>query len=561
MERLKEGPLAPIWMAANYEKKLSKQQFLNTDIVTSTGLLNRPINPNSENITLRLSGQLLLGIVRIYSRKTKYLLDDVNDILYKLKNSFKLASGGVLLGSESSKNVNSQTSSHHNNFGSGHGNTLHNVNNMILQDQITSHDLLFQEDLDLKDSISELPATLFGQSQSRNQPDHSHDLDQSIEYGRYNQLDDDMGDNGADIDFDLNLDNNDDIDDLDASIEVGRNASNQTGGGPDFSLLDINDAYKEVNLGVDAPLETIDDYDNSNNNNSDPNTPPDLNEPETPPQTEIVLQGPAKPRKKLVGITEEGALKTNKRKLQVDTEQDLESGITIDELRRLQSLQLDENWREDSFTFQLSDKEKLQLIEELSEPAGFKKRKLWNLNSELSQICHKLSLQEQRAESNNQYDNNDDADGDSRNNLDDLSFEQDQSHAFDDLNFDLSIPELNDEPDNIEDNSITPRESDIASSTKTVADIIKNEHNQTTDFKTIVSKDSSSTERLPLGTSKRGNDNMLNMKKEASKCFFELLVLASHDCISIDQKEGPAVTDIGQDIHITAKDRLFSSFV
>jgi hypothetical protein len=38
-----------------------------------------------EVMALRLSGQLLLGVVRIYSRKAKYLLDDCNEALLKIK--------------------------------------------------------------------------------------------------------------------------------------------------------------------------------------------------------------------------------------------------------------------------------------------------------------------------------------------------------------------------------------------------------------------------------------------------------------------------------------------
>lgn len=38
-----------------------------------------------EIMALRLSGQLLLGVVRIYSRKAKYLLDDCNEALLKIK--------------------------------------------------------------------------------------------------------------------------------------------------------------------------------------------------------------------------------------------------------------------------------------------------------------------------------------------------------------------------------------------------------------------------------------------------------------------------------------------
>ena len=39
-------------------------------------------------MALRLSGQLLLGVVRIYSRKAKYLLDDCNEALLKIKMVF-----------------------------------------------------------------------------------------------------------------------------------------------------------------------------------------------------------------------------------------------------------------------------------------------------------------------------------------------------------------------------------------------------------------------------------------------------------------------------------------
>src|ERR1700722_20601207 len=53
---------------------------------------------DAEVMALRLSGQLLLGVVRIYSRKAKYLLDDCNEALLKIKmvrgiaNSFPLLS-------------------------------------------------------------------------------------------------------------------------------------------------------------------------------------------------------------------------------------------------------------------------------------------------------------------------------------------------------------------------------------------------------------------------------------------------------------------------------------
>ena len=39
----------------------------------------------NEPMALRLSGQLLLGVVRIYSRKARYLLEDCNEALMKIK--------------------------------------------------------------------------------------------------------------------------------------------------------------------------------------------------------------------------------------------------------------------------------------------------------------------------------------------------------------------------------------------------------------------------------------------------------------------------------------------
>ena len=42
-------------------------------------------------MALRLSGQLLLGVVRIYSRKAKYLLDDCNEALLKIKMVIELS--------------------------------------------------------------------------------------------------------------------------------------------------------------------------------------------------------------------------------------------------------------------------------------------------------------------------------------------------------------------------------------------------------------------------------------------------------------------------------------
>ncbi|CAG8614459.1 3567_t:CDS:10 [Dentiscutata erythropus] len=82
----KKGPLAKVWLAAHWERKLSKAQFLQTNIQTSVGAI---LGGDQPPMALRLSGQLLLGVVRIYSRKAKYLLDDCNEALHKIKMAFR----------------------------------------------------------------------------------------------------------------------------------------------------------------------------------------------------------------------------------------------------------------------------------------------------------------------------------------------------------------------------------------------------------------------------------------------------------------------------------------
>jgi len=78
----KTGPLARVWLSANLERKLSKTHILQSNIETSVGAI---VGQDQAPMALRLSGQLLLGVVRIYSRKARYLLEDCNEALMKIK--------------------------------------------------------------------------------------------------------------------------------------------------------------------------------------------------------------------------------------------------------------------------------------------------------------------------------------------------------------------------------------------------------------------------------------------------------------------------------------------
>uniref|UniRef100_A0A8C6AJ10 RAD21 cohesin complex component like 1 n=1 Tax=Monodon monoceros TaxID=40151 RepID=A0A8C6AJ10_MONMO len=80
----KRGPLAKIWLAAHWEKKLTKAHVFECNLeITIENILSPKVK-----IALRTSGHLLLGIVRIYNRKAKYLLADCSEALLKMKMTF-----------------------------------------------------------------------------------------------------------------------------------------------------------------------------------------------------------------------------------------------------------------------------------------------------------------------------------------------------------------------------------------------------------------------------------------------------------------------------------------
>ncbi|XP_037037631.1 double-strand-break repair protein rad21 homolog [Bradysia coprophila] len=81
----KKGPFARIWLAAHWDKKLTKAHVFETNIEQSVEGIMQP----KVKLALRTSGHLLLGVVRIYSRKAKYLLADCNEAFVKIKMAFR----------------------------------------------------------------------------------------------------------------------------------------------------------------------------------------------------------------------------------------------------------------------------------------------------------------------------------------------------------------------------------------------------------------------------------------------------------------------------------------
>uniref|UniRef100_A0A1I8I846 Rad21_Rec8_N domain-containing protein n=1 Tax=Macrostomum lignano TaxID=282301 RepID=A0A1I8I846_9PLAT len=81
----KKGPLAKIWLAAHWDKKLTKAHVFETNISSSVEAILEP----KVKMALRTSGHLLLGVVKIYNRKAKYLLADCNEAYVKIKMAFR----------------------------------------------------------------------------------------------------------------------------------------------------------------------------------------------------------------------------------------------------------------------------------------------------------------------------------------------------------------------------------------------------------------------------------------------------------------------------------------
>ncbi|KAJ4973944.1 hypothetical protein NE237_007118 [Protea cynaroides] len=76
----RKGPLGTVWVAAYCHKRLKKDQIAFTDIPSSVD----EIMLHEVTITYRVLAYLLLGVVRIYSKKVEYLYHDCNEILVRM---------------------------------------------------------------------------------------------------------------------------------------------------------------------------------------------------------------------------------------------------------------------------------------------------------------------------------------------------------------------------------------------------------------------------------------------------------------------------------------------
>ena len=130
----KKGPLGKIWLAAHMDKKVPKIQIIQTNVPEAVENIQNPSVP----MALRVSGHLLLGVVRVFSRKVTYLLTDCSEALVKIKDAFKTAGGVELAAGAGTKSYNEITQQQHDAFD----------DDMDLDADLTSQAMLFTVDDD-----------------------------------------------------------------------------------------------------------------------------------------------------------------------------------------------------------------------------------------------------------------------------------------------------------------------------------------------------------------------------------------------------------------------------
>ncbi|SCU85133.1 LANO_0C03422g1_1 [Lachancea nothofagi CBS 11611] len=185
------GPLAQIWLASNMSHSLSKSVSQHTDIIKSVEEIARIAgcsldSANVESITLRASGELLHGVVRVYSKKTSLLLNDIKDTLTRMTSLFRSSPHTLTLQLE-------QT-------------TITNPSQYLLQDAVTEREVLQVPGLEFLNEVS-IPRGFMDHERSMERHvQGAAPWDSSIEVGRNVRTNNELGYNHSsvlDLDFDI----------------------------------------------------------------------------------------------------------------------------------------------------------------------------------------------------------------------------------------------------------------------------------------------------------------------------------------------------------------------
>jgi cohesin complex subunit SCC1 len=217
----KTGPLSRIWLSANTERKLSKTHILQSNLPHSIEAI---ITPDQAPMALRLSGQLLLGVVRIYSRKTRYLLDDCNEALLKIKmvipkpfHCHSYPETDVFQAFRSSGNTTLPANLH-----------IPNRESLMLPDRITPYDnldLLPPPDANFLSQFDEVTSTPMRKGRASNRDINLQEDFNNSQYLNDNHEKDALAyANNDDLELDLDFDMDDELPMGNQTVEVGRNA-------------------------------------------------------------------------------------------------------------------------------------------------------------------------------------------------------------------------------------------------------------------------------------------------------------------------------------------------
>jgi hypothetical protein len=201
-----KGPLARVWLAC-HQKKLSRLLVKQTRITEGAEAINDP----AVSLALRVRGQLLLGLVRLYRLQVGYLYEDASEAVIRVKNYGTKSHGTMMIADDQALQAPyTQITADHDNLYEGAG-----VSGGFMYDVDPLEEQRFIEDM-MKSSATSALSASFNLSQSSQSfiarvaeitlegalggvPDESLLLSQSLD-------DEYMIENGLNMEMDLDID-------------------------------------------------------------------------------------------------------------------------------------------------------------------------------------------------------------------------------------------------------------------------------------------------------------------------------------------------------------------
>lgn len=574
------GPLAQIWLASNMSN-VSRNSALQTSIPESVHEIAKvagcdiDVNTNDaveedreintgDYITLRTSGELLHGVVRVYSKQAGFLLSDIKDTLIKISSLFKTSS-----------KINITV---------GKGNTISKLDQLILEDTVTEREVLALPDLDfLNDDVTSNRGLLSHfnpmerQVQGATTTNNNPAFDMSIEVGRNVN-----NSSGLDLDFDINEENGliDNSHNKSSWIEGTQNTEITM----DNSEINFNDANNEDgnNAGDDWTLDFNNNEDNGVENDLSQGSielgrraeSVDINEP-----TDFGFDLEIEKEQPDIQLETDNVTNNHQERQELNRKSKTRNPafkhtvpVESDSVQELSNEQLDDESstivsNEASVKKQASAKlNQKRLWEQMSQTLGFlpdavvanyldyrhlkKPRADTVENVEIDEPEFDASLE---LDSNPlDMDNNDDnLDADMLDHME-IGNNDDDMEGFPDVR---DIDELLSSPSRSDTSSHDNREEDnhirlvtgeiVTNSAMQLANILKEKNDSVNTFDDLLTKKRDRPET---------SSNTIS-KQEASACFFDMLSLATAGCIDLTQEE------TFDQINLTTNNSLFEKFI